>query len=148
MTFSRVNPIGWADGERLTSDQMDQLDTNMTKAVDGAAGGTYALTAPLAFTGKPLSARTLEPVQIVSTALSSVDVATYRNLYITWPSSTTTTLTFSLTVAEGDWVDIYNNTSVSQALAGIFAMGLLANRGVRWTYETGSWSITNKWTGW
>ena len=69
-------------------------------------------------------------------------------MYIDWPSATTTTLTFSLTPAEGDWVDIYDNTGVTQAMAGIFAMGLLANRGVRWTYEGGAWSIRNKWTGW
>ena len=148
MTISRVNPVGWADGETLTATQVNNLDINITKAVDGAAGGSYALTAPLAFTGQPLSARKLEPVQVVSTASSSVDVAIYRNLYITYSPGTTTTLTFSLTPADGDWIDIYNNTAVTQVMAGIFAMGLLANRGVRWAYGGGSWAIRNKWTGW
>lgn len=55
MTFSRVNPIGWGNGEVLTSTQMNDLDTNVTKAVDGAAGGTYTLSAPLALNGSNVS---------------------------------------------------------------------------------------------
>lgn len=55
MTFPRVNPPGWGNGEVLTSTQMNNLDTNMTKAVDGAGGGTYTLSAPLALNGASVS---------------------------------------------------------------------------------------------
>lgn len=41
MTFSRVNLLGWAYAELLTSAQMNQLDINMTRALDGYGGGTY-----------------------------------------------------------------------------------------------------------
>lgn len=47
MTFARVNPLGWALYEVLTSAQMNALDINMTRAVDGFAGGTYSPSAPL-----------------------------------------------------------------------------------------------------
>jgi hypothetical protein len=51
MTFSRVNPGGWAMYEVLTSSQMNTLDINMTNALDGAAGGTYTPTATLELDG-------------------------------------------------------------------------------------------------
>ena len=38
MAFSRVNPVGWGTGTRLTHDQMNQLDTNVSKAIDGSVG--------------------------------------------------------------------------------------------------------------
>jgi hypothetical protein len=47
-----VKPIGWADGEILTNEQMDALDTDHANAVDGVGGGNYnALTAPLTLAG-------------------------------------------------------------------------------------------------
>ena len=51
MTFARVNPGGWALFEILTSAQMNQLDINMTNALDGAAGGGYTPTAKLTLDG-------------------------------------------------------------------------------------------------
>lgn len=50
MTFTRVKAGGWDVGERLTEAQMDALDVNMTKAVDGDAGGTYTPSAALSIT--------------------------------------------------------------------------------------------------
>lgn len=47
MTFSRVNPTGWAMYEVLTSSQMNTLDIDHANAVDGAAGGTYNPSAGL-----------------------------------------------------------------------------------------------------
>lgn len=41
MTFSRVNPLGWALFELLTSAQMNELDTDVSNALDGADGGLY-----------------------------------------------------------------------------------------------------------
>ena len=51
MTFALVNPLGWALFELLTSGQMNQLDFNMTRALDGAAGGVYSPTAQLTIDG-------------------------------------------------------------------------------------------------
>lgn len=47
MAFSRVNPAGWALYEVLTSAQMNALDINVSRAVDGYAGGTYNPSAGL-----------------------------------------------------------------------------------------------------
>lgn len=41
MTFTRVNPLGWALFELLTSAQMNELDTDVSNALDGADGGLY-----------------------------------------------------------------------------------------------------------
>jgi len=41
MTFERANPLGWALFEELTSAQMNIIDTNQSRAIDGTFGGTY-----------------------------------------------------------------------------------------------------------
>jgi hypothetical protein len=51
MSFTRVNPVGWAYLEVLTSGQMNELDTNVSNAVDGR-GGTYNNADPLLFLGE------------------------------------------------------------------------------------------------
>src|SRR6478735_5664868 len=51
MAFTRVKPGDWAVGEKLLSSQMNQLDTDHAKAVDGAGGGTYPLSAPIILQG-------------------------------------------------------------------------------------------------
>jgi hypothetical protein len=49
--FARVNTLGWALFEELTSAQMNQLDLNVSRALDGLNGGEYTLTAPLIIHG-------------------------------------------------------------------------------------------------
>lgn len=49
MTFSRANPLGWGLFEVLTSAQMNTVDINQSRAVDGFDGGTYNPSAKLAF---------------------------------------------------------------------------------------------------
>jgi hypothetical protein len=51
MTISDPKVGGWADHEVLTHGQMNAIRTELLKAVDGAGGGTYNLTAPLTFDG-------------------------------------------------------------------------------------------------
>ncbi|MBU1028532.1 MAG: hypothetical protein KKF48_05800 [Nanoarchaeota archaeon] len=42
MTFARVNGAGWTDDTTtVTAAQLNQLDTNVTNAIDGLSGGTY-----------------------------------------------------------------------------------------------------------
>lgn len=47
MTFQRVQILGWALFEVLTSPQMNQLDIDHTNALDGAGGGVYVPTATI-----------------------------------------------------------------------------------------------------
>src|SRR5687767_9113365 len=42
MTFSKINVLGWATGERLTSAQMNALDDRWASVADFGAGGTWA----------------------------------------------------------------------------------------------------------
>lgn len=49
--FSRVNSLGWALYEELTSAQMNQLDLNVSRAIDGVFGGTYNLSNTLTLNG-------------------------------------------------------------------------------------------------
>jgi hypothetical protein len=51
MTLTAAKSGGWALQDLLTSTQVTHLQTELLKAVDGAAGGTYSLSAPLIFTG-------------------------------------------------------------------------------------------------
>jgi len=52
MTFSRVNSGGWALYEMLSSAQMNALDINMTRALDGYSGGDYSPSSALKVHGK------------------------------------------------------------------------------------------------
>lgn len=51
MTFSRANPAGWALFELLTSSQMNEIDVNMSYALDGRDGGTFTPLAQLELDG-------------------------------------------------------------------------------------------------
>jgi hypothetical protein len=51
MTFARVKPSGWIDGERLYASQVNALDVNVSRALDGTNGGTYTLLSPLTVGG-------------------------------------------------------------------------------------------------
>lgn len=54
MTFARVKPGSWATGEKLSSPQQNQLDLNVSRALDGYAGGTYTPSDPLIINGDGL----------------------------------------------------------------------------------------------
>lgn len=43
MTITRVKPLGWTDGGNsvITANQINNIDINLTKAVDGLNGGEY-----------------------------------------------------------------------------------------------------------
>lgn len=55
MTFSRVNPSGWSDGQLLTASQMNDLDSDHADAIDGAAGGTYSPSSAITISGSGLT---------------------------------------------------------------------------------------------
>ena len=42
MTFTRALPAGWTDGvDAITAPQLNQIDVNISRALDGSAGGSY-----------------------------------------------------------------------------------------------------------
>lgn len=60
MTITRIKPAGWANGERLTATQMNDVDTNVTNAIDKRAGAlevdAQAVERVAASSGVPLVA--------------------------------------------------------------------------------------------
>lgn len=82
MTFSRAKPAGWTDDiDTITATQINQIDTNQSRAVDGTAGGAYTPSPPINING--LTATTVglnvravgaqHPIRIDTTTV--VDVA-------------------------------------------------------------------------
>lgn len=60
MTFSKVNPAGWTDNTTsANAAQLGGMDTNQSRAVDGAAGGTYTPTNPIQINGAGLGSDNL-----------------------------------------------------------------------------------------
>lgn len=57
--FSRVKALGWSVDQELASADMNQLDTNVSKAVNGDDGGTWAPTDPIIFQGDGLQIDTV-----------------------------------------------------------------------------------------
>lgn len=46
MTFTRVKPAGWTDDiDTITAAELNALDINITRAIDGNAGGSYSPSA-------------------------------------------------------------------------------------------------------
>lgn len=62
--FTRVKALGWAIGEELLSALMNQLDSNVEKAINGDDGGTWAPAAPIVLDGAGLQ---IDSVLSVST---------------------------------------------------------------------------------
>lgn len=69
MSFTKVKPAGWTTGERLTSTQMNDLDTDHANAVDGVGAGTYPFTTNigLKFTG---TSNTVSPLTLQGTGVA------------------------------------------------------------------------------
>jgi hypothetical protein len=55
MSLDPIKPGGWDPEDVLSSDQMNALQVELLKAIDGEGGGTYTLSAPLVFDGFPVS---------------------------------------------------------------------------------------------
>lgn len=55
MTFSKIQPTGWAENQKLLSSEMNDLDTDHANAIDGAGGGAYTLTGPLSIDGDDIA---------------------------------------------------------------------------------------------
>lgn len=55
MTIPLIKPGGWAFGDILDEDQLNDLQDELIKAIDGVDGGSYTLSAPLSIDGAPVS---------------------------------------------------------------------------------------------
>ena len=51
MAFKRVNDFGWSKGDKLTPAQINQIDVNQSRALDGVQGGTYSLNNKISLGG-------------------------------------------------------------------------------------------------
>ncbi len=55
MTLVAAKPGGWNLEDVLTSDEMNTLQEELLKAIDGVGGGTYTLSAPLVLDGETVT---------------------------------------------------------------------------------------------
>ena len=61
MTFTRAKPAGWTDNvDTITATQMNQIDTNQSNALDGAAGGAYTPAAEVEIDGAGIRSDNVE----------------------------------------------------------------------------------------
>ena len=51
MSFTRAKPAGWSTGDQLTATQINALDLDHSRAVDGYAGGVYTPSSPIGLQG-------------------------------------------------------------------------------------------------
>lgn len=49
--FDRANPTGWVQGDKLTPAQINQIDVDQSRAIDGTGGGIYTPTAKIQIQG-------------------------------------------------------------------------------------------------
>lgn len=81
MTFSRAKPTGWTDDiDTITASQINQIDTNQSRAVDGAAGGLYTPSPAIDIVGLNATTQNLfirgaqsqHPLRVDSTTITDV----------------------------------------------------------------------------
>lgn len=51
MSFTRAKPPGWVQGDKLTPTQINHIDVNQSRAIDGTGGGLYTPVAPVRIDG-------------------------------------------------------------------------------------------------
>lgn len=91
MSFTRANPGGWVQGNVLTPAQINQIDINHSRAVDGNAGGTYAPATPIVVNGGGMEIDTLDVTVLTA---QNVEEATFSGPLAMVGSLATTTLRF------------------------------------------------------
>jgi hypothetical protein len=105
MTLTAVKPGGWDVEEVLTSDQMNALQVELLKAIDGVNGGTYSPVSDLVIGG---------PGElIVSTTLSIltdliIEAAAFLQVMGTLQLSGVQTVTGDINVPSGGEINIQN----------------------------------------
>lgn len=140
--FTRVKPLGWAFLEILTSTQMNQLDTNVSRAVDGLNGGTYTLAVMLELAGAGVKFSSVAEFAAAATSFTGtgtvtvgVDTAWTFNNPVLFNALATFAGGFSLpigasaTIANG--ADVTNHGTLTNDTDGaINNLGVISNEGV------------------
>lgn len=105
MSFTRVNPTGWAVGDTLTSSQMNALDVDHANALDKTSAGDTISGPILLGTGGSIT--TSAANQIVTNAARSIVVATNQGLVATVPGAIQSTDPGAICLNGGatDWLE-------------------------------------------
>lgn len=109
MSFARVNPSGWALNDPFTPAQMNQLDINVSRAIDGYAGGAYSPSAVIDIQGA-------NGLQVEKLVLPGT----------TWPSFASR----SVTRAQG------LKLVFASSLSGNFSYGWINNAPADWSFRS------------
>lgn len=114
MTFSRVKPSGWATGERLTSTQMNNLDIDHARAVDGNAGGSYTPSSAIVIGGSGLQVGGVG-TGVAERLLALEDPPFLRATLTGSGLSSDAKLTPAEEISKGTWSIASNDVQVPQA---------------------------------
>lgn len=105
MTISRVKPGNWAVNDKLTSAEMNAVDTNTAKALDRTSAGD-TLEGAVTCSG----AGRIRPTVVTGADANTTYQPGGGNQVIRVPSTLTANRTYTLGttgVGDGDWIEIY-----------------------------------------
>lgn len=106
MSISRVKPANWGIGDKLTSAEQNQLDTNVTYAVDKRAGQTDTLGSVVTLSA---AGRLIQAAAVGTDTNATITIGS-SNLAIRVPSSLTEARTYTLSNTDavaGDRISIF-----------------------------------------
>lgn len=106
MSIPRVKPANWGIGEKLTSAQQNQLDTNTSWALDKRAGETDTLESVVTLGG---AGRIIQPAAVGPDAHTTFQ-ADGENLYVRIPDTLTAARNYTLSdtnAKDGDEITFY-----------------------------------------
>lgn len=108
MTISRVKSGGWTEElDSLTAQELDSLDNNLVKAIDGDGGGTYSPTNPIIIGGAGIQINRLGDSVLSGNFQFSGDNACMRWRYSTFTG--TADVTIGVEYDEWHSVDTFDN---------------------------------------
>lgn len=111
MSFSRAKPAGWtASIDTITAAQINQIDINQSRALDGTNGGTYTLAAPLTLNDDNVTIEDL----IVSGSLDAQGGASFDSF---GPATVSNPVTYSGSTGWSVWrVGVISDTASVQTI--------------------------------
>jgi len=118
MTFARLKPAGWTDGDTITPTEINGIDTNQSEAVDGTAGGTYTPAAVVAINGSGIKsdnigASTLTGALAIQSTVTPADGTAATAARLPFRIDTAALGNFDVEIRDSANVyDIYIDTSV------------------------------------
>jgi len=129
VSFTRVNPLGWALFEELTSAQMNALDIDHANALDAVGGGAHVTANPLSVSGAKWTFS--NPIDFSNSSIGWTGA--------NWPALSTRSLTYKQPLApfrnELDYFDLDGFSGggtgwmVQTSIAGTGGVGLaIVNR--------------------